>query len=601
MTQSPGQHPGAAAEGPVTATSTHVPGSATPAAAEQKELPVIAPVYTLEVKQAEIPESKANGIISGTNFVADAVRLDKTANGYVLTLWQGAGPGPGDGVQVFLRLKPNEAPTNMNLTVPSDTKPAVATPVTKNWGTRPGSPSQSRSYSMGYALRLELGNPKGNSIPGKLYLALPDTERTVIAGVFEATLPAYGLTAMQNSEDWPQWRGPLRNGLALVSPPLANSWLGEGPKLLWKAERLMNGGKATGHSSPVVVGGQVYLHGNWSGANTPGGANDAVACLSASTGSLLWRSVFPVNDEDDPTGASHSSTPCVGDGRLYVAGHKQAYCLDAKDGKLLWQQPLDARANGMSSSFAVMDGVAILTCKGFYGFEALTGQVRWHRSEDPGPGAGVFPSPACWRHEGKNYVVCPCRSVELMEPTVGEAIWKIPWLVGSWTSPTGNWRGNSTPAIVGDWMVLTQTGDVTAMEAYKMSLEGPKKLWHVAHHDSATSPLIYQGYVYTIGGGDYGKATSIRCVELQTGRVAWEQRTFPQGCSSPIAADGKIFGYLKFGKLLCMWKADPNRCTLLASTPVRSDGYSSLAFAQGHLFVRLDDGVACYDVTARGQ
>ena len=138
------------------------------------------------------------------------------------------------------------------------------------------------------------------------------------------------------------------------------------------------------------------------------------------------------------------------------------------------------------------------------------------------------------------------------------------------------------------------------MGGYTLSLEGPKKLWHVAHHDSATSSLIYKGYVYTIGGGDYEKATSIRCVELQTGRVAWDQRSFPQGCSSPIAADGKIFGYLKFGKLLCMWKADPSRCTLIASTPARSDGYSSLAFALGHLFVRLPDGVACYDLTRAG-
>jgi len=139
------------------------------------------------------------------------------------------------------------------------------------------------------------------------------------------------------------------------------------------------------------------------------------------------------------------------------------------------------------------------------------------------------------------------------------------------------------------------------MEAYPLSLDTPTKLWHLPDHDCGISPLVYEGHVYTIGGGDYGKPTSIRCADLQTGRINWEQRTLPQGCSSPIAVDGKIFGYLKFGKMLGMWKADPNHYTPLATAPMKADGYSSLAFAKGHLFVRLPDGVACYDLTLRGQ
>ena len=55
--------------------------------------------------------------------------------------------------------------------------------------------------------------------------------------------------------DWPQWRGPDRNGVAPESPPLANAWSSTGPKLLWQIQPLMNGGKETGHSSPAVAGG----------------------------------------------------------------------------------------------------------------------------------------------------------------------------------------------------------------------------------------------------------------------------------------------------------------------------------------------------------
>jgi outer membrane protein assembly factor BamB len=354
----------------------------------------------------------------------------------------------------------------------------------------------------------------------------------------------FGWSRVAAAADWPQWRGPDRNGVASESPPLAEAWPNGGPRLLWRTESLMNGGKTTGPSSPVVVDGRVYLYGNWLAADAAGGAFDAVACLNAVSGTVLWHSEFPVADRHAEVRAQ-GSTPCISN---------------------------------------------------VYGFDALTGQLRWHRVEAPGPwndkgGWGACPSPVPWRHAGTNYVVCCCRSAELIDPATGQPIWKMPWVMGSWSS----WDGNSSPTIVGDDMVVMQRGG--GMEAFPLSLDIPAKRWHIPDHDCGTSALIYQGYVYTIGGGDYGKPSSIRCADLHTGKVTWAERTLPQGCSSPIAADGKIFGYVQFGKLLCMWKADPNHYTPLATAGVKADGYSSLAFADGHLFVRMPDGLACYDVT----
>src|SRR5260221_262578 len=82
--------------------------------------------------------------------------------------------------------------------------------------------------------------------------------------------------------DWPQWRGPDRNGVAPESPPLADAWPITGPKLVWQNERLMHAGVETGHSSPVIADGRVFLYGNWMDG-TRAGANDAVACLDATT------------------------------------------------------------------------------------------------------------------------------------------------------------------------------------------------------------------------------------------------------------------------------------------------------------------------------
>jgi outer membrane protein assembly factor BamB len=392
--------------------------------------------------------------------------------------------------------------------------------------------------------------------------------------------------------EWPQWRGPDRNGVAAESPPLANRWPPKGPKRLWQAEQLMNDGQPTGHSSPVVAGGCVFLYGNWL---TNRAAMDAVICLDAKSGRRRWCEKFLADSEGEVR--CQGSTPCVSGNRVYVAGRKQVYCLDATNGRLLWKQPVDSPHDGLGSSLAVVDGVAILICQGMYGFDALTGQPLWRHKEPPGDwnkkGAwGAYPSPVCWRRDGKNYVICGCRSVDLVDPTNGKILWSLPWVEGGWSS----WSGNSTPAVSGDQMVLMQKNG--GMECYTLALEAPRKLWHLPDHDVATSPLIYKGNVYTIGGGDYAKDTSIRCANLQTGAVAWENPNIPpQGCSSPIAADGKIFGFLKFGRLLGMWKADASGLIELGMAPVKADGYSSLALADGHLFVRLADGVACYDLT----
>ncbi len=70
------------------------------------------------------------------------------------------------------------------------------------------------------------------------------------------------LQSITFASDWPQWRGPLRDGSSSSSAPLAESWPEEGPKLLWESE-IVPSGDDGGFGSPVVAGGQVYLSLVW--------------------------------------------------------------------------------------------------------------------------------------------------------------------------------------------------------------------------------------------------------------------------------------------------------------------------------------------------
>lgn len=64
------------------------------------------------------------------------------------------------------------------------------------------------------------------------------------------------------ASDWPQWRGPLRNGVLPDSPKLAEQWPAEGLKLLWESEPIP-GNDDGGHGSPLVAGRRVFLSVVW--------------------------------------------------------------------------------------------------------------------------------------------------------------------------------------------------------------------------------------------------------------------------------------------------------------------------------------------------
>ena len=152
-----------------------------------------APTYTLDVVQASIPGGKLNGSIAGTNFVPDLVRLDKLAGGYLLTTRQGPGQTPDRGLRVYLQMNPTDSPTGHTWTVSQEMKGPPISQVVKVWKPNPKYAAKEKPFTTGFALKLEFGQlTASNTIPGKIYAALPDTEQTVVAGVFNAATTLLG-------------------------------------------------------------------------------------------------------------------------------------------------------------------------------------------------------------------------------------------------------------------------------------------------------------------------------------------------------------------------------------------------------------------------
>jgi len=149
--------------------------------------PMVAPVWSLNPKGVKISDGKANGSISGTHFVVENARLTKTANGHLLSLSEGSGPSPMHEFQVFLRLGATDTVTNHTWSITPEMTGASVAPVVKRWKTDPRFAPQSKTFSSGYALQLEMGTPgEDGQIPGKIFLSLPDQEQSVVAGTFKA-------------------------------------------------------------------------------------------------------------------------------------------------------------------------------------------------------------------------------------------------------------------------------------------------------------------------------------------------------------------------------------------------------------------------------
>src|ERR1043165_7155305 len=89
---------------------------------------------------------------------------------------------------------------------------------------------------------------------------------------------------MARAEDWPQWRGPLRDGV-WHETNILQSFPPEGLKILWRVP------VGTGFSSPVVVQGKVYVTDSHV---TRTNAQENVRCLDAASGKTIWVHKYDV-------------------------------------------------------------------------------------------------------------------------------------------------------------------------------------------------------------------------------------------------------------------------------------------------------------------
>lgn len=306
--------------------------------------------------------------------------------------------------------------------------------------------------------------------------------------------------------------------------------------------------------------------------NTVRVAKDVVICLDMNTGKQAWK----FESEGKPTGRKSSSTAAVVDGKVYAAGSTHLYCLNQKDGKLLWKAALPSA--GPAASPLVVGETAYMASGYAQAFSAADGKVLWEQKS----ARGDTGSPVYWTPTSDKpvLVIVGGSSLYGLAPGDGKLLWTV------------DGGGQSTPVTSGDWMVTYSGAKEVGLRAYKLPQEGPPAVvwshfWPTLRYSG--SPILHEGHVYLTCGGKH------QCVELETGKELWTQQ-MDSTITSPILADGKIIVFENGGSHLGIVKADPSTYQPLARLKVEGMGCTSPALSNGKLLVRQKEKLACFDL-----
>ncbi len=397
------------------------------------------------------------------------------------------------------------------------------------------------------------------------------------AALLSITIITVLLPARLQADDWPQWRGPQRNGVSKETG-LLKQWPKDGPKLLWK---LTDAG--SGYSTPSVVGERLYLLAN------EGTDSEFVQAHAVKDGKRIWRTPLGKVGANPPQmnylGAR--STPTVDGELLYGLGSDgDLACVEIGAGKVRWQKNLRTDLGGKPGDWAysespLIDGDVLVCTPG--GSDATlaalnkeTGAVIW-KCPLPEADQAAFASPIVVDVGGvKQYVQLLQKGLVGVDAKTGKLLWR-------YAKPVSRFGANIPTPLASDALM---DGGIEVEQLYFES-----KL-----------PTSIGGAV-KMGDFLYGTtAQALLCIEFATGKVKWEDRAV--GAASLCYADGYLYLHGENGEVALVEASPDGYREKGRFTPPDQPAHSKPmekawaypVVANGRLYIRDHGSLWCYDV-----
>jgi outer membrane protein assembly factor BamB len=391
--------------------------------------------------------------------------------------------------------------------------------------------------------------------------------------------------ANQPDGDWPQWRGPNRDGLSRETG-LLREWPAEGPPLAWKA-----GGAGTGYSSFSVADGRVFTMG-------ARGGTEYVFAYDAATGKRLWERALGGRFRND-RGDGPRGTPTVAGNRLYaLSANGDLACLDVRSGQAHWSFNILQRFGGRNPNWGLSEsplvaGDRVLVNAGGPGASIVAVRTRdgstiWQSGSDPAAYSSAILHRAAGAEQAIYFTARRALGVDVRD---GRLLWgyeRVSNRTANIATPIAHGDRVFVSSDYGTGAALLQLqpagGGMTSREVYfTRDMRN--------HHSSSV----------LVGDHLYGFSSAIlTAMRFSDGTVAWRDRSVGKG--SLVFADERLYLYSENG-VVGLAEATPEgyrehgRFTIQAgSLPT----WSHPVVSNGHLYLRDQDTIYAYRVRTGG-
>lgn len=403
--------------------------------------------------------------------------------------------------------------------------------------------------------------------------------------------------AMAAVPDWPQFRGPQRDGKS-GETGLLKQWPDGGPKLLWKIE-----GLGKGYSTVSIAGGRIFTMGE---IKREGSASQSIIAYDVNTQKELWAT---------PVGQPHASgprcTPTVDGELVYAIGTSgDLVCAEAATGKVVWRKNFEKDFGGRVMSMwkfsesPLVDGEKVVCTPGgpdaaIVALNKKTGEPIWKRGipkiGDRGKdGAGyssIVISEACGVRQ---YVQIMGRGAVSVAADDGRFLW-------GYNKIANDTANIPNPQVRGDYVFVT-TAYSTGSALLKLSRDGggvkAEEVYFLApeqfenHHGGV---VLAGEHVYGGRGGNNGTPV---CLELLTGKIAWQAKAPAKGSAAVLYADGHLLFRYDSGPVFLI-EATPEAFKVKGRLdPLTGDGaaWPHPVIHDGKLYLRHDNLLLCYQL-----